>query len=317
MLPILRSMLPALDPPEHMQLRRKLFPPLKATAVARFAEGIAADCRALLKGAAGRGEIDFVAQVAAEVPMRAFGALMGLGPADLEPMRTCTDAVISQGANNSAASILSLFEQLDRLVAARRKHPGDDYLSVLAAVETTDEPMASITRNGMLLQIIIGGLETTRNTITGTLLALRDNPAQLDLMRSRPDLLGPAMEEALRYISPVNYLRRTTTAAVDIGATPLPAGARVVVFLTAANRDPQQFQAPHRFDITRAGAAAHIAFGAGEHFCMGAALARLELASFWAAFMQTIAAFQISGKETRVPSVQQNAIERLPVALHL
>jgi cytochrome P450 len=315
MQPILGAMLPALDPPEHMQLRRKLFPPLKSGSVERLAASLLASCRALLRNVLDRGEVDFVSAVAASVPIDAFGLLMGLSRDEIEPMRRCTDAVISQGANNSQAHVHALFEELDRLLESRRRHPGDDYLSLLASVDIGDEPMTRLARNGMLLQIIVGGLETTRNALSGTLLALDGHRDQLALMRGNAALLKPAIDESLRFVSPVNYVRRTTRVAAGLADRTLPPGSRVVVFLAAANRDPEQFADPHRFDITRRDPGAHLAFGAGEHFCMGAALARLELCSFWTAFLELVADFEILAPGTRVASVQQNAIARLPVAL--
>jgi len=314
--PVLSAMLPALDPPEHMQLRRKLFPPLKAGEVARLEQALLSGSRALLEGVVGQGAFDFVDRIAARIPMDAFGALMGLRPDEIEPMRQCTDAVISKGANQSERAIFEMFELLDRLVADRRESPRDDYLSLLATVEYSREPMSAMARNGMLLQIIVGAIETTRNTLTGMLVALRDFPQQYALLRRHAELIPQAVEESLRYVSPVNYLRRTTRVATELHGHALAPGSRVVVFLAAANRDPGQFANPHQFELSRENASSHLAFGAGEHFCMGTALARLEMGTFWRSFMMQVGNFEILGEPVRVRSVQQNAIESLPVVFH-
>jgi cholest-4-en-3-one 26-monooxygenase len=314
--PVLSAMLPSLDPPEHMQLRRKLFPPLKAGEIARLEQTLQSGSEALLEGAIGQETFDFVDRIAARIPMDAFGALMGLGPDEIEPMRQCTDAVISQGANQSERAIFDMFELLDRLVADRRTSPRDDYLTLLATVDSGHEPMTAIARNGMLLQIIIGAIETTRNTLTGMLLALQNFPQQYELLRRHVELIPAAVEESLRYVSPVNYLRRTTRVAAELHGHALEQGSRVVVFLAAANRDPRQFPSPHQFDLLRENASSHLAFGAGEHFCMGTALARLEMTTFWRSFMMLVGDFEICGEPIRVRSVQQNAIVRLPVVLH-
>lgn len=315
MLPILRSMLPALDPPEHMQLRQKLFPALKAGQVARFGADIESECDALLTAACGVGELDFIEQVAAEVPVFAFGALMGLERAELAPLRSLSDAVIANGANNSAEAIGNFCAYFDDLVAERQARPRDDYMTLLAHVEGATGPMQRAERNGMLLQIVIGGLETTRTSMAATLVEFGRHGEQWRRLRERPELIDNAVEEALRYASPVNYVRRTARVDTLLGNTAIPAGARVVVWLGAANRDPARFIQPHVFDIERSNARQHLALSAGEHFCMGAALARLQLATFWRTFSRRVGSFRLVGIPERVPSVQQNALHTLRVEL--
>ena len=312
--PAFSAMLPVLDPPEHMALRQHLFPALKPGAIAGLRADLERRCNELLTQACARGECDFVDAIAAEIPIAAFGALMGLTRAELVPLRVLSDEVITHGANDSTDAIARLFDYFERLVDERRARPRDDYLTLLARVETGDRPMSRIERNGMLLQIVIGGLETTRSAMAGTLVELDRRREQWLQLRDHPGLIDNAVEESLRHVSPVNYVRRTTRVDTVLGDTTIPAGARVVVWLGAANRDPARFTAPHDFDIGRNNARQHLALGAGEHFCMGAALARLQLVTFWQVFSQRVAEFRVMSLD-RIPSVQQNALRCLRVEL--
>jgi cytochrome P450 len=168
----------------------------------------------------------------------------------------------------------------------------------------------------MLLQIVIGALETTRSAMAGLLVAFSEHRSQWELARTSPSLLANTVEESLRYVSPINYLRRTTVREMFLGGTVLPAGTRVVVFLGAANRDPARFVLPHELDVRRSNARQHLALGAGAHFCMGAGLARMQLAAFWSAFFSQVASFELCGPYERGCVIQQNLIKRLPVRLH-
>src|SRR5690606_6155363 len=133
------------------------------------------------------------------------------------------------------------FEYFDELVANRHSNPRDDYMTLLANVETTRGPMQRNQRNGMLLQIAIGGLETTRTSLAGTLVELDRHREQWQHLRAHPELLENAVEESLRYVSPVNYVRRTARIDTVLYDISIPAGTRTVVWLGAANRDPLRF----------------------------------------------------------------------------
>ena len=276
---------------------------------------LATTCHRLVEQAVNERDIDFVHRLAAEVPLAAFGLLMGLERDQLEPLRAPSDAVIENGMNNSGDAIAALCGCLEQLVEERLLEPRDDYMTRLAQVDFADRSMTRLERNGMLLQIVIGGLETTRNAMAGLLVAFSENRSEWEALRSARDLLPNAVEESLRYVTPVNYLRRTTVHETRLGDKTLPAGSRVVVFLSAANRDPARFAEPHSLNVRRTNARQHLALGAGAHFCMGAALARMQLGVFWEAFMARVADFELLGAYERGGLVQQNLIRRLPVRL--
>jgi cytochrome P450 len=315
MRPVMRAMLPFADPPAHTELRQKLFAPLMPNRLSELGAQLENTCQHLVEQAVDEREIDFVQRLAGEVPLAAFGLLMGLKRCQLEPLRVPSDAVIENGINNSGAAVAELCRCLEELIAERLREPRDDYMTRLAQVDFADRPMTRLERNGMLLQIVIGGLETTRSAITGLLVAFSEQRSQWNMMRAAPELLANAVEESLRYVSPVNYLRRTTVRESSLGGISLSAGSRVVVFLGAANRDPARFAQSHDLDVRRSNARQHVALGAGAHFCMGAGLARMQLVAFWGAFLSRVADFELRGPYERGGVLQQNFIKKLPVYL--
>jgi cholest-4-en-3-one 26-monooxygenase len=313
--PVMRAMLPVLDSPAHKALRQKLLPPLLPEQLASLKPSLESALDAVVVQAVRTREVEFVHGVAAEVPLIAFGLLMGLERAELEPLRAPADAIIERGINHSTAEVRQLCDHLDALVADRQARPRDDYMTRLAQVDLDDQPLTRLERNGMLLQIAIGGLETARSAIAGLMSALLDFPDQWESLRADPSIIPNAVEESLRYVSPVNYLRRTTTQATRVAGVELPADARVVVFLSAANRDPARFRMPHTLDLKRNNARQHLALGSGSHFCMGAWLGKIQLASFWSAFVHRVRAISLAGPLVRRPTVQQNLILALPLRL--
>lgn len=316
MRPVMRAMLPFVDPPAHTELRKKLFAPSLPNQLSGLKARLESTCDRLVEQAVIERDIDFVHRLAAEVPLAAFGLLMGLERSQLEPLRAPSDAIIENGLNHSSDALADLCRCLEQLVAERAREPRDDYLTRLAQVDFSDGPMSRLERNGMLLQIVIGGLETTRNAMAGLLLAFSENRPEWEALRSQRDLLPNAIEESLRYVTPVNYVRRTTASEVRLGGQTLAAGSRVVVFLSAANRDPARFVGPHSLSVRRSNARLHLALGAGAHFCMGAGLARMQLGAFWNAFVTRVVDFELLGAFERGGLVQQNLVRKLPVRLH-
>jgi cytochrome P450 len=312
---IMRAMLPFADPPEHTDLRQKLSAPLMPSHLQSVKSQLESLCDDLVAQAVREREIDFVHRLAAEISLAAFGLLTGLERAQLEPLRAPSDCIIENGINESGAALAELCRCLEEIVAERRRAPRPDYMTRLAQVEFADRAMTPLERNGMLIQIVIGGLETTRNAMAGLLVALSDHPAQWKFLRTTPNAVANAVEESLRYVSPVNYLRRTTARETRLGDVGLPANARIVVFIGAANRDPARFTHPHALDLQRANARQHLALGAGAHFCMGAGLARMQLNAFWSAFRARVAHFELRAACERGGLIQQNLIRKLPVRL--
>jgi cholest-4-en-3-one 26-monooxygenase len=315
LVPVMRAMLPFLDSPDHGALRRKLAPGLLPEQIAAFRPALEIACADLVRRALERRDIEAVRELAAEVPLLAFGVLMGLEREEIEPLRQPADAIVERGINRSPDAVAALCRHLDALIEGRRRARRDDYLTRLATVELEPGPMTPIERTGMLMQIAIGGLETTRSAIAGFLAELLDHPGEWRRLRDEPDLIANACEESLRAVSPVNYLRRTTTRPVRLAECDLPDESRIVVFLGAANRDPARFTDPGVLDVGRSNARQHVALGAGPHFCMGAWYARMQLTTFWSAFAREVRGFAPRSAVVRRPTVQHNLVVALPLRL--
>jgi cytochrome P450 len=209
--------------------------------------------------------------------------MLGVPPDHYEQFKHWSDTVVS-GDNTlpgtplpaefhtAIKALRSYFaEEIDR----RRKHPGADLISALVAAHDDAEAMNADELLAFVLLLLLAGNETTTNLIGNGMLALGRNPAQMSLLRQRPELMARAIEEILRYDGPVQSTVRFTKEDINLGGTKLPANQGCFIILAAANRDPAQFEDPDRFDITRE-PRDHVAFGEGIHFCIGAPLARME-----------------------------------------
>jgi cytochrome P450 len=166
-------------------------------------------------------------------------------------------------------------EYLARLLDERRRSPGDDLLTRLVQAEVDGERLTHAETVGFFQLLLLAGSETTTNLVNNAVLCFVENPDQLAHLRERPDLLPSAIEEVLRYRSPLHWMYRLTTREVEMHGRTIPARKLVLAMIGSANHDPKQFRDPERFDITR-DPNPHLAFGHGNHFCMGAPLARLE-----------------------------------------
>lgn len=273
-----------LDPPDHTRLRslvNKAFTP-------RVVEGMRTHIQAIVDGlldaAAPAGRLDLIADLAYPLPVTVIAELLGLPADQQEQFKRWSDDIAGivgsgpprvEAAERAQSSLLAFAEYFQAVVAERRRRPGDDLLSALVAVEERGDTLTEEELLATVIIIFVAGHETTTNLIGNGTLALLRHPEQWQRLRDEPALIGSAVEECLRYDAPVQYTSRLATEAFEIGGQRIEAGQRVLPFMGAANRDPAQFPAPDRLDITRQ-PNRHIAFGFGPHFCLGAGLARLE-----------------------------------------
>lgn len=306
-------MLVVTDPPRHGQLRSLMNEGLTPARVRRLGQDIAAAVHRALDQVAIGDEFDFVTRIAAPVPVATICGLIGIPPGDFQLVYGLTraafgadDAAINtrlDGAGATSAHI-ELMEYLLDLLNAKRRRPDDGILSRLAA------PEAGLTEDEVLFNcdnLLIGGNETTRYAAAGGLRALLDHPDQWRRLRAGAGDLDRAVEEILRWTSPGMHVMRTTTRPVELGGVQLDAGEQVTVWITAVNRDTAVFDRPEEFDIDRR-PNRHLAFGIGEHFCLGATLARLELREI---FRQLAAApFRLSARSPGTP-LRSNTVHGL------
>jgi cytochrome P450 len=206
-----------------------------------------------------------------------------------------------------------LYAYARELAAHRRENPGDDIMSLLLQQVDSDGGRVTVDEFEKLFWLFaVAGNETTRNALPGGMLTLLENPGQYDLLLDDRDLMGGAVEEMLRYWSPVIQFRRTAVADTELGGVPVRAGDKVVVYFSSANRDESVFADPDSFDIRRA-PNPHLAFGHGPHFCIAAQLARVQMRAMFGAVLDKLGRVYPAGQPVRLRSNFQNGVKHLPI----
>ncbi len=203
---------------------------------------------------------------------------------------------------------------IGELLAERRRKPGDDLLSALAAVDVDGDSITAREIVSLAQLLLVAGHETTVNLIGNGMLALLRAPDQLALLRRQPELVGPAIDEFLRFDGPVQITQRVAMEDLDLFGHKVRKGDEIMLILGAANRDPSAFAEPHRLDVTR-DARKHVAFGGGIHHCLGAALARMEGHIAFKALLEAFPTMELSAAPTRRPTFTLRGLETLPVTL--
>lgn len=314
-----------LDPPDHTRLRglvARAFTPRRIDDLRAATATIAAELVDAM--AAQQGPVDLVQSFAYPLPVRVICALLGVPPED-EAIFTNWSRGIARSVDPSilrtpaidagiAEARAGLRAYLGDLLAARRRTPGDDLLSALAAVDADGDRITSREVVALAQLLLVAGHETTVNLIGNGMLALLRAPDQLALLRRSPELVGPAVDEFLRFDGPVQITQRVVIKDMDVVGCPVKAGDEIMLVLGAANRDPATFPEPHRLDVTR-DARRHVAFGGGIHHCLGAALARMEGQIAFAALLDRFPRMELAGTPTRRPTFTLRGLETLPVAL--
>jgi cytochrome P450 len=272
------------DPPVHTRMRRlvsKRFTPKASAALQPRVDALATQ---IVDAVAERGECDLVADLAGEMPSYVIADVLGIPLEDGRVLYHHTEALHSSrdvvGEEAQAEAFFEMFTYASEVYAAKRADPSDDLASLLANAALDGEPVDEIDFFLWFLLLVDAGGDTTRNLVGAGLHALFEHPAELALLQAHVDgLLPTAIEEMLRWTSPVIYMRRTATTDTELAGQPIAAGDKVVVYYGAANRDPAAFDEPDRLDLGRT-PNPHVAFGGGgPHFCLGAHLARVEIAA--------------------------------------
>lgn len=305
-----------LDGAAHSK-RRKLvsrgFTPARVRATEPHLRDI---CDDLVDRVCQRGECDFVSEVAAPLPMIVIGDMLGVPAGDRDQLLEWSHGMLAsltgdpEGFEVAAAAFGAYVEYAHRMIAARRADPEDDLFSVLVHAEVDGDRLTDDEIVFESLLLLIGGDETTRQVTAGGLEQLMVHPAMNAKLVADPGLLPSAIEEMLRWVSPIKNMARTTTAAVELEGVALPAGAKVLVLYESANFDERHFSDPERFDIQRT-PNDHLAFGFGPHFCLGASLARVELAAIFERVLARLPDVQLASEEPLPRSI--TGIERMPV----
>jgi len=317
---VLSKILLFMDAPDHTRVRKlisKAFTPRSVEGlrprIAELTEEVLAPLRAA-------GCFDVISDFGFTLPVTVICELLGVPSEDRELFRTFTRDmaalldwdVTPEQLGRAAGGALSFTAYLVPLFEERRRAPRADLITALVAAEEAGDRLAADELLSTVMLLLVAGHETTMNLIGNGLLALLRNPDQLELLRARPDLIPGAVEELLRYDSPVRVVVRTALADTTLDGEPVRAGEQVVARLDAANHDPAVFESPDVLDVTR-DAHRHVAFGGGAHYCLGAALARAEAQIAFSALV-AVPGLELAVHELEWrPLVTLHALQSLPV----
>ncbi|WKX68810.1 cytochrome P450 [Streptomyces sp. XD-27] len=321
--PALDANLLNMDPPDHTRVRRMVVKAFTPGRVERMREPIRRIADALLDAVEADGGTDLLTHYATPLPITVICDLLGV-PQDNRPdFRAWTDAMITpdpQRPEQAKEAVGHMLRFYTGLIASKRAEPGDDLLSDLIAVRDDEDGGDRLSEDeltSLAFLILFAGYENTVHLIANSLLALLDQPEALDKLRAQPELIGPAVEEFLRYDGPAPLaIRRFPLADMEIGGVAVPAGETVLLSLAAANRDPAHFNEPDRLDIHRSHSG-HLALGHGIHYCLGASLARLETEIALSALLKRFPRLRLGVPREELrhrPSIRARGLISLPVS---
>ena len=308
----------AINPPDHTRLRRLVSSSFTARRVQALEPRITQMVDDLL--ARMDGTVDFIDAFAFPLPVNVIGELLGIPEADraqfqglVRDWTQVLEVVSPEVLATADPAAATIRRYLADLTAERRRRPGDDLISALVAAEEEGEKLTEDELLTMAALLFAAGFETTTNLLANSVVALLRHPDQLHLLRDQPGLAGPAVEELLRFDTPVQLLARVSWDDVEIAGVPVSGGERIVAYLGAGNRDPERFSDPDRLELTRPDNAP-LSFGGGIHYCLGAPLARLEAQIAIPALLARFPGLSLAGEPGRRDSLAIRGYTNLPVS---
>ncbi len=313
-----------MDPPAHRSFRKVASGWFTPRSLAHLEDAVRESARSLVDALAaeGDGECDFVTRVAAAHPLRILSQTLGIARDDEPHILRLTNELFSgddpefqrEGTREERFQQLGLefYQYFSKIIADRRANPRDDLATVLAKGEVDGAPMGDVETLGYYLIVFTAGHDTTRNAISGGLLALIEHPDQLERLRRDPSLVPRAIEEIVRWTTPVNYMRRTAARDVELRGQKIREGDSLALFYASANRDEEVFDDPFTFRVDRH-PNRHLGFGIGEHFCLGAHLARRSSAGLFEEIVRRVERLELAGEPQRTASSFVAGIKHLPI----
>lgn len=266
-------------------------------------------------------ECDFVTDIAMNFPLYVIMSLLGIPEDDFPRMLQLTqeifggdDTELQRGASpeDLLQVLMDFANYFNTLTVSRRENPTEDLASAIANARINGEPLSDLDTISYYVIVATAGHDTTKDAITGGLHALIENPDQLAQLREHPEMMGTAVEEMIRWTTPVKEFMRTATADTEVRGVPIAAGESVYLAYVSANRDEEVFDEPFRFDIAR-DPNKHLAFGYGVHFCLGAALARMEMASLFTELLPRLDSIELTGQPEWASTVFVGGLKHLPI----
>lgn len=324
------EMVVMLDPPRHGPMRRiasRRFTPRGVRLQADEIDRIVVEALDAAATGGAWGECDFVERVAAPLPIAIVSWVLGVPREDWDRLFRWTNEIIGKddpefrrpGETPGRAIKRARGElqgYLGELIERRRAAPRDDLVSELLAARIDDEPLTETQLSSYCELLVEAGNETTRNAISGGLIAFAEHRSEWERLQGRPELLRSAVEEILRWVSPITHFTRTATEDCEIRGQRIGAGEPLALYFASANRDEEVFEDPFAFRVDR-DPNPHLAFGVGEHFCLGAHVARAELEAVFRHLVARLEAFEIAGPVERLSSAVNGGIKHLPLRYRL
>ena len=309
-----------MDPPDHTRLRSLVNKGFTPRMVGRLEARIREFANAIIDRALEMGTGDFVRWVSAELPLEVIAELMGAPLEDRAQIFELSNRLIGiddpefiNAKEESRAAALEMWSYAEKIGADKREHPTDDIVSALIHAEIGGEKLSDFEFDLFFMLLAVAGNETTRNAISGGMLAFFENPEQWERLKADPRLLDTAADEIVRWSHPVMQFRRTAMEDTQLRGREIKQGDKVVIFYSSANRDEDVFDAPYAFDIGR-DPNPHIGFGGGDpHFCLGTHLARLEIKVMFELLAERLPDIALAGEAKRLRSCFINGIKEMPV----
>ncbi len=313
----LQTIMLNMDPPQHGKYRnlvRRGFTPRKIAAMAPHVRELA---REIIGRVARKGECEFVAQIAAELPMVVICELMGVPQDDRHLLFDLSNRLIGfddpefqNSPEDAEQAAVEMWAYAHRLGQQRRARPVDDLVSDLVTGSVDGHQLSELEFDNFFLLLAVAGNETTRNAISGGLLALLEHRDQWERLQRQPQLLATAVDEIVRWVTPVLHFRRTAVEDTVLGGIEIGAGDKVVLWYPSANRDEAVFERPDTFDVGRT-PNPHLGFGVGEHFCLGSHLARLEMRIVFEELLRRLPDLELAASPRRLRSNFIHGIKEL------
>jgi len=311
-----------MDDPAHVERRKLVNKGFTPRRVKESEAAVRRACDEIIDAVCEKGECDFVFDVAALLPMIMIGDALGVPPADRAQLLEWSDGMMRglvgtpDGIEKATEAFIAYQAFATEAIAERRSQPTDDLMSVLVHAEVDGDRLTDDEIVHESLLILIGGDETTRHVITGGMYQLLVHPDQKQKLVADPSKIPTAVEEMLRWVTPVMNFARTATTDVELRGQHISPGQMVFMLYGSANRDPEAFgPSADEFDVGRQ-PNPHMAFGFGEHFCMGASLARLEARVVFDELLQRFSAIELAGDPERLRSSLMRGLVHLPVTLN-
>lgn len=313
-----------MDPPDHRAYRKIAAGWFIPKNIARVESSVRQQAKQILDEIAERQNtnIDFVEEVATTLPLRMICGLLGI-PVDDEPfVRRITDEIfasddpdLKRPSSERGSAYGEVFRYFANIFSERRRCPREDLMSMIANGQVNGNQIAEIESFSYALIMVTAGHDTTKNALAGGINSLVSNQQQYQRLCKHPEFIPSAVEEILRFVSPVNHFMRTAIRDVKLGGKTIKEGDSLVLFYTSANRDESVFSAPDEFLVDRT-PNPHLAFGIGEHFCIGAALARMEIRVLLEELTARVASMEFDGQARGVHSNFVNGLKDLPIKLN-